>query len=314
MPNNTFRPWKDQSIISSLFSDQGQINRLNIPKDFDNFQASSIIGVSLLMLFAIEVLAIVVVAKYLLSFSAFLAFPLVLIMWGGIGNQCIILLHEASHRTLMPGSRSNQNIGFCLASLVGLNYKSFTRFHMLHHKLNGKREDEEFIQLQSIDGMRGMLRYLSSPPMLTSVFPAASNSQTNEGNKEFPLHLLFCGAFHCALIYAQYLHNGNIFLSMLFTFSIPTTAIFCRKMRVLSEHCNTLSKTEPVTRSHQTRWFDSYFFNGFGMNWHVEHHLYPNIPGYRLHKVNAYLSQEQGFDTFKPHVSVFKTLISILRK
>ena len=214
----------------------------------------------------------------------------------------------------MSGTYTNQNIGFFLGSIVGLNFKAFTKSHMQHHKLNGQIDDQEVYQLQDIDGWYGVLKYLFSPPKLSSVLVTPLSNRTIKDKTEFPLHLLCCAAFHSLFIYAQYNYTDNIYLSVLFTLSIPTTAIFFRKMRVLSEHCNHIGKTEPITRSHKTQWLDSYFFNGFGMNWHVEHHLYPNVPGYRLHKVNAYLCNEQGFSAILPSGSVLKTLISVLQK
>jgi fatty acid desaturase len=43
-------------------------------------------------------------------------------------------------------------------------------------------------------------------------------------------------------------------------------------------------------RSHRAHWLERFFLYDLGMNWHLEHHLYPTVPGYRLKEVNRYLS------------------------
>jgi beta-carotene hydroxylase len=68
-------------------------------------------------------------------------------------------------------------------------------------------------------------------------------------------------------------------------------AFLVSSLRPYAEHAGTDAQEFRVARTRSSPWVSAfYFFN----NYHLEHHLYPNVPCYRLPRVHRLL-KEQGF-------------------
>lgn len=318
MAYRQIKPKNDHSIITALCGgDEVVQQKLTLSADIANLMPSNILAYGYLSLLCLQAALLVAFGVGMFHVMGYWSVPCLLMLWGGIGNQCIILLHEAAHHTLVKTPSQNNIIGGFLAASMALNFKSFSQSHMKHHRLNGKDNDEEAFQLRQVTSIKGLVLYLLAPPKLGMVFaadkPTATRSKNSLLNK-IPPHLIYCSVIHSALILIQYLLTANIVLSVLFTLSIPTTAVMLRKLRVLTEHCSELGKTEPVTRSHAPRLIDGYFLNGYGMNYHIEHHLYPNIPSYRLKHINQYLQRIDEFSDVMQTTSVKETLEKLFKQ
>ncbi len=62
---------------------------------------------------------------------------------------------------------------------------------------------------------------------------------------------------------------------------------------VYVEHAGTEAKPGRVARSFSSQFWTVLFF---GNNLHLEHHLYPNVPCYRLPALHAWLKEQGYFD------------------
>lgn len=304
------KPFQDPTLLQNVQSS----NHDNLQIEMDEYlvHSSNLKAFTLITLLVLEFICLTYTSHYLWTTYSYWLMIIPFILWGGISNQCIIILHECSHGFFIRPRKLNNFIGTLFGAFVGLSFKSFTKAHMLHHKENGQESDMEIRGFLNLDTPKDIFKYLLKPPLLfNSTSPPTSKKTTKSG----PPILGYTAILHTCIIATQVLvFNTSTLPAILFTLSVPTTALILRKTRVLSEHAVESPNETFITRSHAPNIFDAYFYNAFGMNWHREHHLYPNVPGYQLKHIHKRM-QELSHPLYqKASPSVLLTLLKIIRK
>jgi len=225
------------------------------------------------------------------------------VVLAGIYTQISFLGHDAGHKQIFRGRRANNALGFACAGLVGLSYGWWVSKHNLHHA-NPNHEDEDpdldipalaFTAAQSRT-KRGFLRWMAKYQAFLF----------------FPLLLLEGLSLHWSSIQTVWrdevkarrleavllaIHIGA-YLTAVFLVLSPLTAIVfiavhqgiwgvCMGCSFAPNHKGMPNPTEDQSRDFLRkqvltsrnvtggRWVD--FLLG-GLNYQIEHHLFPSMP------------------------------------
>lgn len=244
---------------------------------------------------------------------AFLGWPGVLVLAVLLGMQfhkLTILLHECIHGTFFATRRLNLRIGVIAAALAGTTYRGFQHAHLRHHRHNGSAADPEGEVYPPLGtAPRSRLVYQLLSPLLPLAAWRAVRAQvedsrersaraTAEGQSGEAPSATRGGRAIVVLALAQIAMalltswaGQELWLAPFYQVTAVTFGLFFSRLRGFCEHVPPSGwDSGSYIRTHKSHWLERHFLYDLGMNWHLEHHLYPTVPGYRLLEVNRQLS------------------------
>jgi len=272
------------------------------------FYEPSILGATGLIVYAITLFLVPAVLCRLISTSfdslilkIILILPLTII--AGFGLQILgIVGHEGIHMSLCRNKRLGLLIGLFLTSSI-LTYieMGLAIRHWDHHRFTNQPSDPD---LQLVSNLKTWWqRLLFTRIVANSTYIRITVNQALGSPwpcvyklpLEYSTIRIFCwinfafALFWVAIYTAITLYDP---LTGIFSIALPMIALaFVNTFQTYVDHAGTIS--------------DDLFHNAWsrtsplmtaiycGLNYHLEHHLYPGIPCYRLHKVHKIL-QESG--------------------
>ena len=261
---------------------------------------------------------------FLLAFVGFFPNPftlfLVWILLPGRQLGLSVLMHEASHNTLFVKQSSNRCVGEWLCALPTLNdFDTYARKHREHHRKAGTPNDPDLpnyaiypIDLKSF--LRKIIRDLTGQTAFKFI-----SSTVDTG------HRRICGEAEGdpRILYKQLLVQLMLagFLILLgigwtwwiwFAVFISSYMLVIR-FRQIAEHA---AITDPNnadprfnTRPVEAGLLERALIAPNFVNFHLEHHIMPSVPCYRLPKFRAYLKE----DGFLDNVPFFSSYGQVLK-
>lgn len=261
-----------------------------------------------------------------------LLYVCVVILIGARQHALLVVAHDAAHSRLMKSKKMNDFFAtyFCGAPLL-FDFKGFKSTHLLHHRHLMKDSDPDWqaqkheyeyhfpkktsqlfiIFLRDISGL-GTYRFLKI------IFHYSKEDEKKNKSEPFDLRSLITPAFFLSILLICF------FCGVLFEFFIYwivpsfTWLKWVTYLRALGEHHGlTYDINDEQTKSRTTLvgWFGKTFVAPHKINYHIEHHLYPSIPSYKLKKLHQELmKKEQYRDTATlshGYMSVIKTCLAI---
>ena len=245
---------------------------------------------------------------------------------GARQHALAVLQHDAAHYRLFPHKRWNNWVAeVLLAWPILLSNQRFRDYHFLHHRYTGTPKDGNRAQygthtpegdltpvwtfpkrklqligwvLFRVSGLVGVIYFMRSARRLLTY-----GSFTYRG-----LNLLYYAAA-LGLIFT--LRGGRLFL-LYWIVPLGTWFIMTNLLRIAGEH----SAIEPsgsvyqFTRTTLPSWFDRIFIVPHNISYHLEHHLYPHIPFYRLPELHSRLMQQ---DSYRQQAHVAASYGSVLQ-
>ena len=126
-------------------------------------------------------------------------------------------------------------------------------------------------------------------------------------------HLIRVGLYQAAIL-ALAIMTGHIWTYLLlWTLPLYTVAVMCFRLRTAAEHSGipghdhrySLDKVDTLKTTRTTHWspIAKFLFNPFNMAYHVEHHLYPSVPVFRLKKLHHLLREKNPKFAESVHVA-----------
>ncbi len=237
---------------------------------------------------------------------------------GGRQLALAILTHEATHRTLFRTPRLNDApVDWLCARPIGLHLEKYRAHHFIHHTKTGTAEDTDISLVEGLPTtrrslLRKFLRDLSGLTGLKYLFgfflmnaglmkwTVASDVTwlPREGRRWWH----FAGTFTrnaaptimtnalIALVLAA-LGHGLLWFAWLAAYLIPYP-LFLR-IRALAEHAVTSRSADMFENTRTTRAgiIARMFVAPFRVNYHIEHHVMPSVPFYRLPAMHRMLRQ-----------------------
>ncbi len=207
-----------------------------------------------------------------------------------------IIQHEASHGMLFRSRALNDRLGQWIAASPNLiHMKNYRIRHMAHHRFTRTDKDPEnylYTPFPVSKGSMGrkILRDLTGIVFVrtqVNIFRFLWGETKGRGARlrayygaTIGFYTLFIGAFAAT-------GRLDLFLLM-WLLPLATTQQFFLRIRNIAEHAAVPDLVDPLknTRTIMAGWFERMTFAPYFVNYHIEHHMVPFVPCWRLPEVH----------------------------
>ncbi|MEM6331268.1 MAG: fatty acid desaturase family protein [Planctomycetota bacterium] len=229
-----------------------------------------------------------------------------------------VLVHEAVHYSLFKNRLVNDVVSdLLLAFPVGMSTGLYRKTHLQHHRftnteddldLAAQREEAEWFEwpknarqlcwvlLRSVTGAnlhRGWAMFKHWAPW---------NHLRDPITPAFPLHTRVLYLANMAAVYAAFGWGFSVApwqtLTVAALYVVPgvTLVNFAVRLRATAEHIGA-DNTEELrgTRTVLPRPWERWIVAPLGVNYHLEHHLFPSVPGPKLAELHRELMTDEAF-------------------
>lgn len=215
-----------------------------------------------------------------------------------------ILMHDAAHRRLSNHPAFNDYAAqLFLASPILFSLNSYRVFHLKHHQDPLAPDDPDIsliggYPVSKVSLARKLLRDACGISYCKFLRYFLSRSRTNQGRKaksdgkkmgpNFGVVVVMTMAVNLCLLLALQL-TGNGWHYVVFWLVPTMTALqVLLRVRGIAEHAGYRQNPDQRlnARTVVNPW-QTFFFAPNGVNYHIEHHVYPSVPWYRLAEVHT---------------------------
>ena len=209
-----------------------------------------------------------------------------------------VLMHEASHRSLLRKRRWNDLVGQWLCAYpIWSDTILYRPYHLKHHAHTGGPEDPDLVLTTPFPITRASLwrkiaRDLSGRPGLKFARAAWQRSFGNWRNAGARRNAIGFAATN-ALLLGGLVWLGHGWLYLLWAGAWFTTNTLVTRIRAIAEHALTPNANDPLrnTRTTLARPWERLLICPNRVNYHLEHHLLMTVPHYRLPAMHRLLRQ-----------------------
>ncbi|HSK78054.1 MAG TPA: fatty acid desaturase [Thermoanaerobaculia bacterium] len=203
-------------------------------------------------------------------------------------NAFVLLLHEGMHGTLFPSRFWNRWISVLLGGCVLISFTAYRVMHEEHHRyLGDPRDPDEYrnytsspVLLWALHFVRltvGCFLYILLIPVL-----AWRRGDSQDRRRIFEEYAILGAAWTAAFLLIP-------FETLLHGWLIPLVVVaYMTQIRGFTQHGIT-DPTDPLLASRSIHPGPLVRFLVLNENYHLEHHLYPEIPSYNLRKLHHLL-------------------------
>jgi fatty acid desaturase len=193
-----------------------------------------------------------------------------------------IVMHDCIHRSLFRSARLNERIGTLLGGVTGIDFASFSRQHLLHHRLYGRPGDPQGFHYL---GLKGATRaafawHLLRPLLGCNLRYALAESVVRPRNLAAAARsgdIFALAAIQFSILALVTGGGAHLELAALPFASAATFGLFFSQLRGIAEHAADGGGAEAGNvRSHAPHWLDRWLLYDLDFNYHREHHLYPH--------------------------------------
>jgi fatty acid desaturase len=222
-----------------------------------------------------------------------------------------VMMHECAHRTFFRTSIFNQTLGnWLVAAPMNIPMAAYREVHLRHHRHGGTIKDPD------LDLVRG---YPATPRSLLRKFLRDASGLTGLRDIVAQCHRFSFASnyrfvvFHAVMILLLWAAN------MLWTYALwwvayMTVYQIVLRLRLMGEHGTAMDRHDRDARRHTTTVpagpLQRLFIAPHGVSYHLEHHLLPSAPIYRLRSLHGLL-KARGF--FDGHDCLRPTYLDIIR-
>lgn len=279
--------------LPSRLREHIQQEKLYPPVELFNYSSFAVVR-SLLQPFGLIAMVVIISRLEFLHPVAVLiiSFPLLL-----AAQRCFqTLVHDLSHKLISKDTTRNDLYGnYLAAGWSGASVPAYRAIHMQHHRYNGSIQDPEHISRALIEERGGLLkhclRYIFGLEALRLInkYYGKQTAKSSKHRGHSKIHVLVCQIILAAIFIFV---ADAWYLYLLWVYLAVTWNPLLSNLRFLVEHPG----DSDLTISTPSNLLERAFFAPYGFNFHLEHHLWPNLPPYRLASAHAYLRQEGYFE------------------
>ena len=218
------------------------------------------------------------------------------------------LIHEISHRTLMTNKRLENFIGYVIGLIAGVHITSYRKFHAQHHAHVGTDKDPQRSDYFPSGATRSeKILFLLKGLIFQKFFDYLNREikQTvkvrNTGNSERQLKqrwaiitwaMATLSTQICIIALVSRM-GENIANAMVFPIAAATVTLALARARSVAEHkVDEKFEQSEYTRSHSQNSLESLLLAPANFNFHVEHHLYPNLQSKHLPQISSIIARD----------------------
>jgi fatty acid desaturase len=215
-----------------------------------------------------------------------------------LGNRQLglaVLMHDSGHRALFRSAALNRWVGRWLCGApVFADLDTYAKKHLQHHRDAGSHDDPDLANyvnyaVPRASLVRKVLRDLSGRTGIKQLALTARFGGWRVLWRPLVAHgLLFGGAWWA----------GRPWLYLVWLGAWLSTNMLYSRLRNAAEHAVVPDLFDPDPRRHTrttlARWWERLTLAPNHVNYHLEHHLLPSVPPYRLARLHRLL-RERGF-------------------
>lgn len=209
-----------------------------------------------------------------------------------------VLMHEASHRTLLRDKRWNDAVGNWLCAYpVWSDLHAYRPYHLQHHAKTWTKDDPDIglvlsFPITPASLRRKVWRDLSGQTGRKFVRGAWKRSMARwragdeHGRRAFVGFLATNG-----VLFALLAALGHPLLYLLWIGAWLTTNTLVTRIRSIAEHAMVPDPSDPLrnTRTTLVSWWERLLLAPNRVNYHLEHHLLMTVPHYKLPRLHHML-------------------------
>lgn len=208
-----------------------------------------------------------------------------------------ILMHDAAHYRLFPSRALNDWVGsYLLGTPIMLSMLDYRKVHLAHHRTVASEDDPELPFRRMVASRSGVITLIVGS--LLGISAIMLFTGINRGVRRVLPFALIPGFI--ALAWLAPLAARILFLYWIVPFVTWTACV--NVLRTFAEH-TTVPGKERLTGAERVftarvilqSFLGRIFTAPNNVNYHLDHHLYPSVPFYRLPELHALLMQQPGY-------------------
>ena len=229
-----------------------------------------------------------------------------------------VLFHEAAHYRLFKSRKLNDWVSdFFLAFPMGISTALYRKYHGEHHRfVNDENDDPDRVAVHEDEDWKwpkskwaGMLLFVRDLTGL-SVFglnklvwarwspwphliPGLMKNAKHQPKRSEMFRFVLWVAIVASILFWT---NAWFYLFMLWIVPSATVLVAIFRLRALAEHYG-IEETHELNHSRTvlTSWWERILIAPHNVNYHLEHHLFPSVPFFRLGQLHERLMQDDVF-------------------
>jgi len=230
-------------------------------------------------------------------------YVLAVIVVGSRINGLGALMHDAAHYRGYTNRQLNDFVGELLALPTSSSMAGYRNTHFAHHRELNSENDPDWQRNYGLEEYefpappRRMLiqimQYLSGLKTGTAVFGFHKNKETRDIPAAVARARLF---FFAALLFSSIVLGFWQLLLLYWIIPLLTVFLAIRYIRSVAEHYaveheNVLNESRTVLAPVWELWLIA----PWGLNYHLEHHLFPGVPCFRLGELHRLLMTREPY-------------------
>jgi len=258
----------------------------------------------------LEWTAIVVAAWVTETFWHPMLYAVAVVWIGSRQHALAVMAHDGVHGLIVRNRRVNDLLAeLLLAWPVLVPFRSYRHVHRLHHRHLGTERDPDFARNRpdrlgrrggALEFARIMLGLNAEQRGLLAFFAWGDVAVETERLKTRPW---LRGGYYALVLGAAWAFGGLSLLGQYWLVPLFTWFLFCMRLKGTAEHfavegSDALNLSRSIRPGPLTR----LLIAPKQVYCHIEHHLYPSVPHYRLRELQAELMKHPGY-TERAHVT-----------
>jgi fatty acid desaturase len=226
-----------------------------------------------------------------------LIYALAVVVIGSRINGLGALMHDAAHYRAYANRQVNDFVGEVLALPTSASMAGYRNSHFAHHRELNSENDPDWqrnvgLKEYEFPASPGSVlmhtaQYLAGLKIATAVFGFHKNKETRDIAAAVVRARLF---FFAALLVSSIVLGFWKLLLLYWIVPLLTVFLAIRYIRSVAEHYaveheNVLNESRTVIAPFWERWLIA----PWGLNYHLEHHLFPGVPCFRLAELHRLL-------------------------
>ena len=246
----------------------------------------------------------------------YLKIPLLALAASGVMGL-IQLDHEAWHGNLFRSRRGDRLFGECLSLLVGIAFEPLRHDHLAHHKFNRTARDPDAYNAGRRSLGLTLLFYavvLLGLPLSVIYFNVLYPLQHfDDAALRRHARVLALYAFLYTLLFTALVQHGTLGLAFEVWLLPILLASPLNGLKSIADHFNNVWNGDRFHTATTARSGPLVTFLWCGLNYHLDHHLYPRVPGYNLPALHTHLRPRLLAEGAPVYDSYLKVMLGALR-
>jgi fatty acid desaturase len=254
---------------------------------------------------ALEWAAIATVAAFAWSHMSPLVYVLAVVLIGARQHSLIVLMHEGAHYRLLPSRLWNDLVAevFTAFPFFLFTMRDYRRNHLRHHRHLNTSEDPDWVRKQgdawTFPKPRAALSWMLLKDIIGVGFAQFLMATLRLPKRPAGEGLFSAARWAFAAVVLGAVVGFGLVVPFLLLWVVPmmTWMQLAFRLRSISEHHGIIQAPSAYshTRTILVSPLERLLLGCKNVNYHLEHHLYPGVPFYRLAALHRRLMAEPAY-------------------